>query len=42
MVKTVVYRKGTVKEPLRNLNKKINLPLFALESLLFDVRSTLL
>lgn len=35
MVKTIVYRKGTEKEPLRNLNKKINLPLFALESLFF-------
>lgn len=33
MVKTIVYRKGTEKEPLRNLNKKINLPLFALERL---------
>lgn len=33
MVKTIVYKKGTEKEPLRNLNKKINLPLFALESL---------
>ena len=33
MVKNIVYRKGTEKEPLRNLNKKINLPLFALESL---------
>lgn len=29
----MVYKKGTEKEPLRNLNKKINLPLFALESL---------
>lgn len=35
MLKTIVYRKGTEKEPLRILNKKINLSLFALESLFF-------
>lgn len=35
MLKTIVYRTGTEKEPLTILNKKINLSLFALESLFF-------
>lgn len=35
MLKTIVYRTATEKEPLRILNKKINLSLFALESLFF-------
>lgn len=35
MLKAIVYRMGSEKEPLRILNKKINLSLFASESLFF-------